>query len=408
MSKKILIIGAGAAGLTSAIFASRNNYQVQILERTNMSGKKILVSGGGRCNILPQAFSYDDYFTSSSKNILKNVFKSWSLEECYKWFTNDIGLKMYIEKESGKYFPQSDSSKEVRDVLLRKAEHLGVKITYDFYVKKIFQEKGQWVCQADNGNRIYADKIIIATGGMSIPKMGTDGAGHRFLKDLGHSINTTYPALTPLKGKHLGDELLAGLSLDIEMSVKVDSKNKKVAKRGGFLFTHKGFSGPSVLDLSHYAVLALEEKKELPEIFINWSTLKEEDWRVFFENAKSNMLVANKLKELIPSRLAIALCKDIGIEDVKLTELKKEKRNELIQKLTRYKLNYTGHEGYQKAEVTGGGVPLEEIDFTSLESKLFKELYLCGEILDVFGRIGGFNFYWAWVSGRLAGLSASK
>ena len=406
MSKSITIIGAGAAGLVAAIFAAKNGNKVTILERTEMSGKKILVSGGSRCNILPESFSYEDYFTSSSKNLMKNIFKSWDLEKCLEWLNKEIGIETYIEKETGKVFPKSDSSKEVRDLLLNKAEKLGVKIIYNFSVEEIKKENGLWVCVSKENNKFTSNKIIVATGGLSIPKMGTDGTGHNFLRKIDHKINTLYPALTPLKGIHPNNEMLAGVSLVSEISVKTDEKNKKTSKRGGFLFTHKGFSGPSILDISHYAVLALQEKKQLPKIYINWNEFSEEKWREILQ--PENLLVVSKLKEFIPSRLALSLCAELEIENVKLSELKKEKRNKLIENLTRFELKYTGHEGYLKAEVTGGGVPLEEIETSTLESKLHKNLYLCGEILDVFGRIGGFNFYWAWVTGRLAGMSASN
>ncbi|MFN8672403.1 MAG: aminoacetone oxidase family FAD-binding enzyme [Candidatus Sericytochromatia bacterium] len=407
--KHIIVIGAGAAGLTASIFASKNA-KVTILEKTEMTGKKILVSGGSRCNVLPENVNYDDYFTSSSKNIMKNIFKSWSLEECKKWFNEELGLDTYVEKETGKVFPKSNSSKEVRDVLLKKAHTLGVKVFYDSHVEKIYFENNYWFCKTKN-NSFKADAIIVATGGLSIPKLGTTGDGQRFLKEIGHKINRLYPALTPLKGIHPNNEMLAGISLDVEMNIKLPSEEtkknkKKQSNRNGFLFTHKGFSGPSILDISHYSVLALEEKKFLPEININWLGYNQEKWKEILTN--ENILVLTKLKNYLPTRLAIALCNELEIENTKLNELKKEKRNKLIENLTNYKLLYNGHEGYLKAEVTGGGIPLEEIDSSSLESKIHKKLFLCGEILDVFGRIGGFNFYWAWVTGRLAGLSAIK
>lgn len=402
METKILIIGAGAAGLTAAIFASKKYNDVVILERTNKAGKKIMISGGTRCNVLPVSMSYEDYFTGSSKNLMKNVFKSWSINDCYNWFTGEIGLKMVTENESNKWFPASNSAKEVRDLLLNKAEDNGVRIFYDCSVEHIYKENNKWICKTHEGKKFIAEKIIMAAGGSSFPEIGTDGTSYKLMKDLGHKLNKTYPALTPLKGSHPGDNLIAGISLDVELNVKIDNKKKK-AERTGFLFTHRGYSGPAILDLSHHAVLAIEKNLPKPEIVVNWAKISEEEWREILMTAKGS--VFSKIKEYLPNRLAEALCIEVKLLDRNFSDLKKEERNKLIEVLSRYKINYTGHEGYKKAEVTGGGIPLEEIDTATMESKILTDFYLCGEILDVFGRIGGFNFYWAWVSGRLAGMS---
>lgn len=402
MEIDVLIIGAGAAGLTASIFCSKKYKNVVILERTNKAGKKIMISGGTRCNVLPVSMTYEDYFTSSSKNLMKNIFKSWSIKDCFNWLNNEITLKMVTEIESNKWFPASNSAKEVRDLLLSKAEYQGVKVFYEQSVENIYKEDGKWFCNTKNGNKFIANKIIIATGGASLPEIGTDGTGYKLMKELGHNINKTYPALTPLKGVHPNNTLIAGISLNVDLNIKIDNKKLK-AERSGFLFTHKGFSGPSILDLSHYAILAMEKSQSKPEIIVNWANINEDEWRNILLSSKGNVL--NKLKEYLPNRLAESLANELNIQDLNFNDLKKDQRNKLIENLTRYKLKYTGHEGYKKAEVTGGGIPLEEINTSTMESKLFNDLYLCGEILDVFGRIGGFNFYWAWVTGRLAGIS---
>lgn len=405
--QKIIIIGAGAGGLTASIFASENkNNDVILLERGEQAGKKILMSGGTRCNVLPASFDYDDYFSDSSKNLMKNIFKSWSLEKCYEWLEKDIGLKMKLEKESNKYFPVSNSAMEVRDLLLKKAIKNGVKIIYNFCLEDLFYQDNKWHCISSDNKEYKSDKVIIATGGLSIPKMGTDGKGHKILKKLGHKINRTYPALTPLKGLHPANNLIAGISLDVELTLKSKDKKNKKASRQGFLFTHKGFSGPSILDLSHHVIQAMEKGESKPILSVNWAGITEDEWRSILQPAKINLLT--KLKEYLPLRLAESLCIESGLENRNLTDLKKEERNKLINLLTQYNLNYTGHEGYEKAEVTGGGILLEEINTSTMESKLNNGLFICGELLDVFGRIGGFNFYWAWLTGRLAGINVSN
>lgn len=402
MHTKVLIVGAGAAGLTAAVFTSKKYNDVVIVERTNKAGKKIMISGGTRCNVLPVLMSYDDYFTSSSKNLMKNIFKSWSIQGCFEWLNKEIGLKMVTETESNKWFPASNSAKEVRDLLLSKAESQGVKVFYEQSVEHLYRENDRWVCKTQKGDKFTSDKIIIACGGLSLPEIGTDGTGFKLLKEMGHKVNKTYPALTPLKGTHPANILIPGISLNVNLNIKTDNK-KLSAERSGFLFTHRGFSGPSILDLSHYAVLAMEKSQIKPIITVNWVNKTEEEWKEIIMSSKGSIL--NKLKEYLPNRLAESLAIELGIEEINFSDLKKDKRNKLIENLTRYQLNYTGHEGYKKAEVTGGGIPLEEINTATMESKILNNLFLCGEILDVFGRIGGFNFYWAWVTGRLAGLS---
>lgn len=405
--QKVIVVGAGAAGLTASIFASMNkSNEVILLERGQMAGKKILMSGGTRCNVLPASFNYEDYFTDSSKNMMKNIFKSWSLEKCHEWIEKDIGLKMKLEKESNKYFPVSNSSMEVRDLLLKKALDLGVKVIYNFCLEDLYFKNNSWFCVSSEGKEFQSDKVIISTGGLSIPQMGTDGKGHKILKNLGHKINKTYPALTPLKGIHPANSMIAGISLDVQLTLKAKDKKNKKAEREGFLFTHKGFSGPSILDLSHYVIQAMETSDTKPVLTVNWNGFSEEKWRELLQPSKINLL--NRLKEYMPIRLAEALCSEAKLEGRNLTDLKKEERNKLISLLTQYNLNYTGHEGYEKAEVTGGGIPLEEINTATMESKLHEGLFVCGELLDVFGRIGGFNFYWAWLTGRLAGLNVSN
>jgi len=401
---EIIIIGAGAGGLSSAIFAAKNKKtNILILEKTDTAGNKILVSGGSRCNILPEIVTDEDYFSDSPKVYLKHILKSWSLEDCYSWITKEIGIS--LKKEEDKYFPANDSGKKVRNIFLEKVESLGVEIQYNKSVESITKKKDSWVCKTETGETYTCDKLIIASGGLSFPKLGTTGACHDILEKLGHKVNKTYPALTSLKGDHLGYENLSGLSLDVELTVKFRRKKVK-AKRTGFLFTHTGYSGPAIMDMSHYAINAIKNGLEKPEFIINWNGISEEDWEKILQ--RENILVFTKLKEYMPSRLARAICEETELMKRKLSELRKEEQTLLIEFLTNYKLPYKGYYGYDKAEVTGGGVALEEINTGTLESKVLPDIYLCGEVLDTFGRIGGFNFYWAWLTGRLAGISATQ
>ncbi|GAX81938.1 hypothetical protein CEUSTIGMA_g9366.t1 [Chlamydomonas eustigma] len=549
----VTVIGGGAAGLTAAFFAAREGARVTVLERTSKCGTKILMSGGTRCNVLPMEVDLQrDFFTGGSSSAMRAVFASWPLNECKAWIEDQeegVGLSLVLEQETLKYFPSSNSSKEVRDRLVTACMKLGVEFRYNCSVEGIrpalppkpeatrdhtiepdnggavhqhmtlsdtagsydnrlllvsdldlasrstsglsssssysrssqvelrarsstnSEKRGHaslksvtktsnsthhngWECILKDGEKIGCDRLVLATGGLSFPGVGTDGTGHRVVKKLGHEIRDTYPALTPLTGPHPAGHNLAGLSLynvqmmylkngsSSETSSSKSSPRQRSAgaavrsNRTDMLFTHKGFSGPSVLDLSHHMIKASMSKgssgpatsmvKESglgtastttqhhdqapaaqPSLCVNWTGESASVWE---DRLKVGGLpfVSTVLRRFgIRERLADALCEELGLSQRKLSQLKCAERVALVAALTKYPLSVNGSEGYKKAEVTGGGVPLEQVDCSSMESRLLPGLFLCGEILDVFGRIGGYNFYWAWVSGRLAGLGAA-
>jgi len=398
----VIVLGAGAAGLTAAIFAAEQGSKVLVLEKTPMAGRKILMSGGTRCNVLPVEMQPGDYFSASSQNLVNKIFKSWSLDACHRWFENEIGLEMVTEEASNKWFPASNSAREVRDLLVEKAERHGVQFRYNTAVQSLrLLEESMWEVHAKDGSRYRTARVVMATGGLSIPTTGTQGDGHRIMEAFGGSMESTYPALTPLTGPHPGSENLAGISLDVKLKVLKEAKVMAISNRSGFLFTHKGYSGPSVLDVSHWYIRD-------PGVYleVDWLGEGAEFWEE--QLAPSRMQVYTKVREFLPERLARALMQESGMAIQKnCAEMGKVDRKRLIQLLSAYPLHPRGSEGYAKAEVTGGGVRLEDINTATMEHKSLKGLYLCGEIIDVFGRIGGFNFYWAWVSGRLAGISIS-
>lgn len=398
----VIICGAGAAGLTAAIFAAQNGAEVTLLERTDKAGKKILMSGGTRCNVLPVQMKLSDYFTDSSVNRMKNIFKSWSLDACKQWFEDEIGLKLACETHSNKWFPVSNSAKEVRNLLLKKALDSGVQVVYNAPVENVEPENGKWKVITAQGKSLEANRVIISTGGYSIPTIGTDGMGHRFMKKAGHSIRPVYAALTPLLCTNKQHHALSGISLDVELFVYKGGKKTFTSERSGFLFTHRGYSGPAILDASHHYIKAKMDGNEAPVFRVNWAGVERESWNQALINGKGNVI--SVLKEKLPARLCEMIIQEAGLEQRKTAELKKDERRNLLALLTEYELPISGDEGYRKAEVTGGGIPLEEINTKTLESLKLPGVCLCGEIIDVFGRIGGFNFYWAWVTGRLAGM----
>lgn len=422
------IFGAGAAGLAAAYFAASNGSHVVLYEKTKESGNKIRISGGSRCNILPGSLHIeDDFFSESKIGCLKTIFGQWTLQECKSWLEDDIGIELKYEKETNKIFPASDSGKHVRDMLLQQCVQTGnVEVLYSKDVCMIEPVDSGYTCTFSDGSRVVHENIILATGGLSYPTMGTIGTGYRILSEgLGHTLRDPYPALTPLKGSIPGDGYeLSGVSLstvDVSAVIKKQTEKKqkkgkqKHSKRQDILLTHRGYSGPSILDISHYYTMAKQrDSMQIPEISVSWNaSVTQEAWREALEATSdgAKVRVSSLLRKFgnIPARLAKALCKECGIPDDRiLAELRKEEKSALLQSLVMYPLDIYDDEGYPKAEVTGGGVKLEELDCATMESRLHKNLYVIGELCDIHGRIGGFNFFFAWYSGFLAGKNVSS
>lgn len=401
----IVVIGAGAAGAMAAIFAAAAGAPVLLLERTRDGGRKILISGGGRCNVLPSEMDPAQYFTASSPNSLRKILLSWPLEQQRRFFEDDLGIPLALEHESGKLFPVSNRARDVRDGLLDLARFRGARVRFGSCVVGL--EPGvdgrPWRVLLDGGDTVDAARVVIATGGLSVPQTGSDGTGIRIVRQLGHTLHNTYAALTPLTSEPPAHGHLAGVSLTAHLEAPLGKGS--LAATGGFLFTHRGYSGPSVLNVSHAAVRARRPADQ--PVYARWTELDADAWERMLSSGGGG-LVAGLLRRHLPTRLADTLLAESGIDDGRtLAQLRRDERARLVEHLTRYPLPWTGDEGYKKAEVTGGGVPLSEVDPRTLESRLVPGLHLCGEILDCFGPIGGYNFCWAWATGRAAGLGAA-
>jgi predicted Rossmann fold flavoprotein len=410
-SKPIVVVGAGAAGLLAAIFAAgppEQRRRVLLLERTPDGGRKILVSGGGRCNILPSAVDPGRFVTDSSPNTLRKILTSWPLDAQRRFFEEEAGIPLALEPETGKLFPASNRSREVRDQLLSLVRRRGVEVRFGALVEDLVPPADgvPWTVRLAGGEAIAAAAVIVATGGLSLPGTGSDGTGFAIVRRLGHTLHPTYPALTPLTLDPPRYAPLAGISRPVALFAP-GAKGPKEGTRthGGFLFTHRGYSGPAVLDLSHLAVRSRLAGGPPQPFFVQWTDLDAEAWdRLLRESAGT---VAPLLRRHLPDRLADALLADAGVDGAQsLARLRREERQRLVAALARHRLPWTGDGGYAKAEVTGGGVALSEIDPRTMESRRHPGLFLCGEILDAFGPIGGYNFLWAWATGRAAGLGA--
>jgi predicted Rossmann fold flavoprotein len=402
----VVVVGAGAAGLMAAIFAAQNGARVVLLERTKDGGRKILISGGGRCNVLPSKLNPAQYITASSPNTLKKMLLSWPLAEQQLFFQQTLNIPLKIEPETGKMFPVSNKARDVRDTLVATARAHGTDIRFERYVVKLTPPSGNgpWRVGLDAGPAIEASAVILASGGLSVPATGSDGTGLRIVEGLGHTVHELYPALTPLTAQSKPHAELAGISLDVHLEAPLE--RGAFHTQGGFLFTHRGYSGPAVLDVSHVAVQARRANRR-QSINVQWTELDASAWDELLRT-QSQGTPAGLLRKHLPARLADMLLSEAHVDsDVPLAQLRKDQRARLVAVLTRYELPWTGDEGYQKAEVTGGGVSLAEVDPRTLESRLHPRLFLCGEMLDAFGPIGGYNFAWGWATGRAAGNAAA-
>ncbi len=409
----IVVVGGGAAGLMAAIAAARGTREVLVVERTGDGGRKILISGGGRCNVLPSQFALERFVTASAPHLMRGMLRSWPLAGQRAFFEDDLHLPLALEQDTGKLFPVSNRARDVRDGLVDRARALNV--TFEFNTSLTALEPGDtgWVVHTTHGPR-PASRVVLATGGLSVPATGSDGTGLELAASLGHRVNAVYPALTPLTATPAVHASLAGVSLDVR--VRARAGRKITESTGGFLFTHRGYSGPSILDISHVAA-----RDRDAVIRVQWAADAAE-WEQLFAGSGAPLddrsgrpepgrraLVSNVLATRVPQRLAFQLMDEAGVPlDRRAGELRRTERVGLIDQLTSFRLPWTGDEGFKKAEVTGGGVALEEVDPRTLESRRHRGLFLCGEMLDAFGPIGGHNFAWAWATGRLAGLGASR
>jgi len=388
----------------AAIFAAANGADTVLLERTPDGGRKILISGGGRCNILPAQLDETRFVTDSSRHTLHNIVRSWPLAEQIGFFERDVGVPLVEETESAKLFPSSQRARDVRDGLLELAATRGVRFRPGTAVTGVSPtpERG-WRIMLDSGTPVEADAVIIATGGLSVPQTGSDGAGLRIAEQLGHTIHPTYAALTPITAQPAPFGHLAGVSATV--TITAHDGTRTATASGGMLCTHRGYSGPAVLDVSHVIARSLPDSPA--HLRVCWAAQGDEDWELALR-PQGIRTVGKALRDRLPERLALALLHAAAVDPARsLAQLRREERVRLLDVLERGALPWTGHEGYKKAEVTGGGVSLAEIDPRTMESRRHPGLFLCGEMLDAFGPIGGYNFVWAWVTGRAAGLGAA-
>lgn len=400
------MIGAGAAGLVAAIAAAGGAAPVVLIERTTDGGRKILISGGGRCNVLPSTLAPERFVTDSPPHLLRAMLRAWPLARMVRFFEEEAGVPLALEPDTGKLFPRSNRARDVRDGLIALAARRGVRVQFATRVDRLAPSGRGWTLATSTGS-LTAARVILATGGLSVPATGSDGIGFDLARALGHRLHDPYPALTPLTCSHSGSPLdperLAGVSLPVRIRARAGRYTTEAT--GGFLFTHRGYSGPAVLDVSHVCVRSTTGAPA--RLRVAWTDTAAPEWEARLQRGDRH--VTGILSDQLPERLAQAIVALCGIpRDRRTSALTRSERVALVGALTACDLPWTGHEGYRKAEVTGGGVALDEVDARTLESQRHPGLHLCGEILDAFGPIGGHNFAWAWATGHTAGTAAAR
>ena len=384
----VIIIGAGAAGLMCSFEAGKRGKKVCLLEHSSKIAEKIRISGGGRCNFT-NLFSTDNNFISDNKHFCKSAFAKYTQNDFI-----DLVKKhniQFFEKKLGQLFCIK-SAKDIIDMLVSECISQKVEIFIDTKIKNLFKDENSYIVHTDKGT-ISSPSIVIATGGLSIPKIGATDFGYQIAKQFNLKVTELTPALVPLVfEKDILDfcKSLAGTSLNA--SIKI---NKTVFKEG-LIFTHRGLSGPSILQISSYWV------KDSP---IKINLLPDQDIEVILKNRRIStpkQIVSKILSDYLPNKLSLAIC-----DQLKVKKQIGDTSNQILKKVSNFVNNWTvvpsGTEGYKTAEVTLGGIDTKEISSSTMECKKHPGLYFVGEVLDVTGHLGGHNFQWAWSSGFLAG-----
>lgn len=452
----VVVVGAGAAGLTAAIRAAEAGARVTLLNAHPKVGLKILMSGGTRCNVTHAKVTERDYF-GGSRHVIARILRSFPVEPTLRWFADDLGVALKLEP-TGKYFPESNDAQSVLDALLAAAERAGVTLRAGARVVRLerpapleversgtetgpttaaaapgaartrfrlgvqrvgesaaFGEgvapagKTEWpLPEARVDEWLEADRVIVATGGLSFPRTGSDGTGYALLGALGHTLVPPVPALTPLVSPDPFCNGARGVTTHAALTLWVDDK-REARCEGSLLFAHFGVTGPVALDLSRHWHRAEGRARRVTIDFLPGETPEslEREWIAAGER-RSGRGSRSFLSARLPDRIADMLTAESGLGGVAMSQTPKPRRAAALRAVLERELEVTGTLGYEKAEVTAGGVPLEEVNASTLESRVVPGLWLCGEVLDVEGRLGGFNFQWAWSSGTVAGRSAAK
>ena len=409
--RKIIVVGGGAAGMMAAVTAARKGKNVLLLEKNEKLGKKLFITGKGRCNITNSA-EIDELFSAvvSNPKFLYSSFYSLTNDQVIEFF-EELGVKTKVER-GGRVFPESDHSSDVIRALEQELKRLGAEIRLRTEVKEILAEGGRAKgVRLSSGEKLNADAVIIATGGISYPSTGSTGDGYRFARECGHKVTELSPALVPMEVEEWYAKELMGLSLrNIEIKI-TDGKKKLYEEFGEMLFTHYGVTGPVILSASSIVGKKLKEHPLTLHIDLKPALTEEQlDKRVLREfEANHNRQFKNAVDSLFPAKLKPVIVELSGIpEEKKVNEVTKEERLRFVRMIKDFSMTLTAMRGYNEATITKGGVSVKEIDPGTMESKLVNRLYFAGEVLDLDAVTGGYNLQIAWSTGYLAGMNAGE
>jgi len=397
---KVIIIGAGASGIIAALKASENN-DVVLLEGNDKCGKKILLTGNGRCNYWNDNISLAQYETDN-KNNLKDILSEANKNDTYI-FLDKLGI--YPKIKNGYYYPYSNQAASIRELLEREIKKRKIDFRTSSKVKDVVKENEKFFIVLENGEKIRADKVVLATGSKSYPKTGSDGLGYELAEKLGHKVNAVTPALTQLisTGKFLKD--WENIRCDAKVSLIINDKKVK-EDLGEIQLTANGISGICTFNVSGMASknLALGNKVEATINFMPHLGNNLYDWLDDRAKKMQDKTIEELFESVFNYKLMFTLLKLANIsKDSKWNDLSEEKKRNLCDKIENFKLEIKGTESFEKAQVCTGGVSLSEINPTNFESTIVPGLFFTGELLDVDGKCGGFNLAFAWISGYLAG-----
>jgi predicted Rossmann fold flavoprotein len=406
----VVIIGAGAAGLATAIFAARSapGLEVRCLDGARTIGAKILVSGGSRCNVTNRVVTERDFWGGSPRAV-RNVLRAFPADRASSLFAS-LGVALH-EEEDGKLFPDTNRSRTVLDALLAEVRSLGIIVETGRRVTELGRAREGFTVGTSGGLRYEANAVALATGGRSLPKTGSDGFGYELAKRLGHGYVETTPALAGLVLDGERHRRLAGVAHPVRLDLRADG-TFTTRLDGALLWTHFGMSGPVALNMSrhwHRARLASAAFDVVLNVCPGETLESLEQWWLEQERERPRARAATVLAARLPASVAEEWTSASGIDaGATMAHLPKDDRRRLLRALLETRLDVRDSRGYAYAEVTAGGIPLDEIDTATMQSRICPGLYLVGEILDVDGRLGGFNFQWAWSSGWVAGQAIAK
>ena len=406
----VVIVGAGAAGLAAAVFCARASPGARIVcaDGAKSVGAKILVSGGGRCNVTNRIVTERDFW-GGDRRVIRNVLRAYPASRAVALF-EELGVSLH-EEQDGKYFPTSNRARTVLDALIGALRDAGAELHLGRRVSGVQRGERGFIVECTSGDVYDTRVVVLATGGRSLPKTGSDGAGYSFARAFGHGYIDTTPALVPLVLSDSVHTRLAGIAHPVTVTVRVEG-TEPVRLDGAMLWTHFGVSGPVMLNASrHWLRARLDDRAVQMSInMLPGATFEAlEAWLQEEQRQRPRAFVRTVVASRLPAAVADAWVAAAGVDASEtLAHLGREDRRRLVVALLETPISVRDSRGYNYAEVTAGGIPLAEIDAATMQSRRCGGLYLIGEILDVDGRIGGFNFQWAWSSAWVAAQAIAK